>query len=75
VSLRSSSKKVKPKKTVAFTGTVAPNDAGQRVELQRQVGKKWVNVANVKLTGASKYTFDVKTRPPGSSSTASRLRR
>jgi predicted RNA-binding protein with TRAM domain len=65
VSLRLSSKKVKPQKTVTFTGAVAPNDKGKEVQLQRQVGRRWVKVTTAKLTAASKYTLRVKTRAAG----------
>jgi hypothetical protein len=65
ISLRLSSKKVKPKKTVRFAGAVAPDDAGKQVQLQRQVGNKWVNVTAARLSGASKYKFKVKTKGAG----------
>ena len=50
---------------VTFTGAVAPNDEGKRVQLQRQVGGMWVKVTAAELTAASKYTFKVRTKAAG----------
>jgi hypothetical protein len=65
ISLRLSTKQVKPGTTVTLTGSVAPNNQGKQVELQRQVGTKWVKVTTAKLTAASRYTFKLQTAAAG----------
>jgi hypothetical protein len=53
---------------VTFTGSVAPNHAGQRVILQRQDsanGDRWRTIDTTRLDGASHFTISHRFRRPG----------
>jgi hypothetical protein len=46
-------------------GRVSPSEGGKRVELQREHGQRWSNVASAVLTNASKFSFTIKGRSGG----------
>jgi predicted RNA-binding protein with TRAM domain len=60
ITLKASAQKLKPKRTVTFTGAVEPAGADRHVELQVLKGKNWVKVAAAKLTGSGRYTLKLK---------------
>jgi hypothetical protein len=54
---KSSVKKGRP---TTFTGKVGPNQARQKVTLQRKSGKKWVAVKSARLDLGSRYTIRLR---------------
>jgi hypothetical protein len=62
VSARKSAGTIRYGQTIAVTGAVSPNHAGQRVYLQRLVNRAWKTAATATLSGTSGYTLRAK--PP-----------
>jgi hypothetical protein len=66
VTLKASAQKLRPKRTVTFSGVVDPAGAERQVELQVLKGKSWVRVTTAKLTDDSRYTLKLKLTKAGS---------
>jgi hypothetical protein len=65
VTLKASTEKLKSRRTVTFTGAIAPDQRGKQVELQVQNGKRWVKVADTRLTAAGRYTLKLRLTKAG----------
>lgn len=57
ISIIASDTSVRKRDTVTFFGVVAPNHAGQSVQLQRQVDGAWATVSTTPLDADSSYAF------------------
>jgi hypothetical protein len=59
---------VRPGGRLVLRGTVTPAHAGQRVQRQQYVGRRWVTLATATLDARGAYTFPVTTASKGTKS-------